>query len=317
MRLATFTLLSAALLLAGCTDSNPPTWPDGAELTVKDVLATSATLDWPPAADDQGVAGYRIFKGADKVVEPGPGAAYYELKGLAEAAEHTFAIEAFDAAGNASKRLELTFATKDGTPPVWPEGAVLEAVEKPLVPDQPAGEKKDGEDQPEGVALELSWPAATDNIGVTGYRVKKGIKLLGETKAEVRTFRIATDKPVGLYLIEAGDAAGNWTPGPTAMVGDLAAALEDALPSAGVLKLIGDLGKSGGFPALSGGKFDLGEAKKAIDDLPDDVKKQGLDKLGTMGIEPGSLLGKDSKLKAPDGDLSLDLLQDPKAPKKD
>ena len=132
MRPASFTLFAtatAAWLIACCGDAQAPTWPDGAELTVKDVLATSATLDWPPALDNEGIAGYRIFKGEEKVAEVGAGAAFYEMDDLTEVTEYTFTIEAHDAAGNTSPRMDLTFSTADGTPPAWPDGAALKVAE--------------------------------------------------------------------------------------------------------------------------------------------------------------------------------------------
>lgn len=311
MRVATLTLLSTALaawMLSGCSDTSPPTWPDGAELEVKDVTATSATLDWPPASDDDAVAGYRIFEGEEKIADVGAGAAFHELADLTEATEHGFAIEAFDAADNASKRLELTFATRDGTPPIWPEGAELTAGMAPVEAEQPPA--KEGEEQPQQFDLKLTWPTAADNVEVTVYRIKRGTSVLGEVAAkDENTFRVRTDAPDGLYSVAAGDAAGNWSAGLVATVGDLGDALNNALGSAGVLKLLGELGEGGGLPSLGSGKFDLGEAAKALDALPEDVKQKGLGGLSGLGIEPGSLLGKDSKLEAPGGDLTLELVE--------
>jgi hypothetical protein len=298
MRAATITLLlMTATTLAGCSDTVPPTWPDGAELEVKDVTATSATLDWPPALDDDAVGGYRIFEGEEKIAEVGAGAAFHELDGLSEARELTFTIEPFDASGNAGERLELTFRTADTTAPTWPEGAEL-TIEKTQVEAAPA---KEGEEQIAEYDLVLTWPGATDNAGVESYRVKKGKTVLGEVDAkEQRIFKTRTKAVDGLYAVEAGDAGGNWSDGLVKAEGSLSSALSDALGESGILKLIGD----GKAPSLGIGGLEIGGDKPA-------VNLGGLEPgKGIGGIEPGSLIGKDSKLKAPAGDLSLDLLKD-------
>lgn len=300
MRFATLTLLTMASttwLLAGCGDTVPPNWPDGAELEVKDVTATSATLDWPPALDNDAVGGYRIFEGAEEITEVNAGAAYHELDGLTEAQELTFAIEPFDAAGNTGERLELTFSTADATAPTWPDGAELAIVKTP-VETKPAAQ---AEEQPSEYDLVLTWPEATDNVGVTVYRVKKGKTVLGEVDAaEQRIFKTRVESADGLYAVEAGDAGGNWSEGLVKAEGSLSAALSDALGGeAGILRLINDPSTSA--PSLGIGGLKIGGDKPVV---PIEPGK------GLGGIEPGSLIGKDSKLKAPAGDLSLDLLKD-------
>jgi hypothetical protein len=295
---------AAGALVLGCSDTSPPTWPEGAELEVKDVTATTATLDWPPALDDDAVAGYRIFKQDEKIAEVGAGAAFHELDGLTEAQELTFGIEPFDAAGNTGERLDLAFRTADETAPTWPASAELK-IEKTTV--EPAGEPAEGAGQPTEYELVLTWPEADDNLGVTTYRVKKGTAVLVEIGAEEeRVFKTKTAKPDGLYAIEAGDAGKNWSEGLVKAEGSLSTALSDALGGeAGVLKLLGDTSASA--PTLGIGGLKIGGDKPVV---PIDASK------GIGGIAPGSLIGKDSKLEAPAGDLSLDLLEDDnKAPK--
>jgi hypothetical protein len=295
-------------VLVGCGDSSPPTWPDGAEFAVKDVTATSATLDWPPALDDDAVAGYRIYKGEEKIVEVGAGAAFHELDGLKELEELTFTIEPFDAAGNTGERLELTFKTADATAPTWPDGAELK-IERTAVGGEPGKKGADeGEEAPTEYDLILTWPAATDNVGVTTYRVKKGTAVLEDIDAkEERKFEARSSKVDGVYAIEAGDAAGNWSEALVKAEGSLSNALSHALGQTGVLKLIGDTSASA--PSFGIGGLKIGD-KPAVE--LDDLGGGG----GIAGIEPGSLIGKDSKLEAPSGDLSLDLLKDGKKAEK-
>ena len=86
----------------------------------------------------------------------------------------------------------------DEESPTWPEGAVLEASEIT------------------GTGMNLSWPTAEDNIGVSQYR----IYVNGEADPSVTVsggdtlswdFTDLTSATAYTFAVEAGDAAGNWT----------------------------------------------------------------------------------------------------------
>ena len=71
-----------------------------------------------------------------------------------------------------------------------------------------------------GSYVDLSWSASTDNVGVTGYRVKRNGQTIATTTAT--SYRDASINPAAdyLYCVEAFDAAGNarssaycWVPG--------------------------------------------------------------------------------------------------------
>lgn len=62
----------------------------------------------------------------------------------------------------------------------------------------------------DGVVL-LAWTGASDNVGVTGYRVERNGQILGTTAApNFVDFNVPQDVPLD-YRIAARDAAGNWS----------------------------------------------------------------------------------------------------------
>ncbi|GMX60774.1 hypothetical protein Elgi_07700 [Paenibacillus elgii] len=90
----------------------------------------------------------------------------------------------------------------DKAAPVWPEGSALKATDVTET------------------AVTLSWNAATDNVAVTGYRIKNGdqelVKLPGD-KLSYRVTGLSSDTRY-TFQVEAVDAAGNWTAGPSVTV---------------------------------------------------------------------------------------------------
>jgi RHS repeat-associated protein len=89
----------------------------------------------------------------------------------------------------------------DTKPPVWPAGTQLTAASSGPT------------------SARLTWSAATDDVGVTGYRIYKDGALLTSVAGGV-LFASATGLTAGTsykFKVEAGDAAGNWsTNGPEA-----------------------------------------------------------------------------------------------------
>ncbi|MEA2000291.1 MAG: fibronectin type III domain-containing protein, partial [Actinomycetota bacterium] len=82
----------------------PPTWPSDASIAVSAVTTGSATLDWPAALDDAGVVGYRLYDGADALIDS-TASTSYNLSGLIADTSYTVRVEAYDAGGNESTQL--------------------------------------------------------------------------------------------------------------------------------------------------------------------------------------------------------------------
>ncbi len=89
------------------TDTQAPSVPQG--MVFSGQTQTTVALSWSASTDNVGVAGYRVFKNdvsVTTVASPG-----YTYTGLTCGTTYTFAIEAYDAAGNASNRTMATGTT--------------------------------------------------------------------------------------------------------------------------------------------------------------------------------------------------------------
>ncbi|MFD0716543.1 S-layer homology domain-containing protein [Paenibacillus sp. GCM10027626] len=141
-------------------DTEAPQWPEGSELTVSDVGQTKVKLSWPSATDNAGVAGYRIYVDGIERETVGSDVNDVTIAGLTADTRYRFKVTAYDEAGNESEPGLIAEATTlpeptdpDSEAPEWPEGSELTVSEITQT------------------SMKLSWPSATDNVGVTGYRI--------------------------------------------------------------------------------------------------------------------------------------------------
>ncbi len=107
----------AVEVLPAVVDNQPPTAPSN--LAAGTVTSTQVPLSWTASSDDQGVAGYRVFRGASQVGEVG-GTSFTDST-VAANTTYTYTVKAFDAAGNVSEASEPVTVTTpqpgDTTPP--------------------------------------------------------------------------------------------------------------------------------------------------------------------------------------------------------
>src|SRR5207249_2854134 len=132
-------------------DTTAPTTPTG--LGASALTLTSLTLSWSPATDNVGVTGYRVYRDGTQIGRPSCSEVW--ITGLSASAPYSFTVSALGAAGNASApSAPLSVTTPplaDTTAPTTPTGLAASALTL--------------------TSLTLSWSSATDNVGVTGYRV--------------------------------------------------------------------------------------------------------------------------------------------------
>lgn len=204
-------LLFASLLLAlvGCADKTPPSWPSDAELTSADVTATTATLSWPAATDDDALASYRVLQDDVEIATIPAGTQEHVLERLSDSTELRFSVQPIDQSGNRGEMLHVRVLTADGTAPTWPVGARLVAAPRySLAANTPATSAPGVEmPDPEVASTVLTWPAAEDVSGVTAYRLVSGANVVAELGA-VMTHELEGAAPAGLAIV-AIDAAGN------------------------------------------------------------------------------------------------------------
>ncbi|HXQ73757.1 MAG TPA: hypothetical protein VN844_24865, partial [Pyrinomonadaceae bacterium] len=173
-------------------DELPPTAPAGLVATA----TSSSTIDlsWNAAADNVGVTGYEVFRDGGATAIGTTSGTKFSDTGLAPDSTHSYAVLAFDAAGNRSALSDTVSATtvsappKDVTPPSAPSGLTATV---------------------DASVINLSWSASTDDVGVTGYRVFRDngatpIATLTGTK-----FSDSGQLGTHTYTVAAVDAAGN------------------------------------------------------------------------------------------------------------
>jgi chitodextrinase len=137
------------IVYLGDPDTQPPTTPGNFRSPAQ--TETSIDLAWNASADDLGVVGYRLYGPSGAVDVAGTS---WTATGLAPDTEYAFQVSALDGAGNesaASPVLLVRTLAPDTEPPSTPQNLRSTAQS--------------------ATRIELAWDAATDNEGVTGYRV--------------------------------------------------------------------------------------------------------------------------------------------------
>ncbi|WP_345068410.1 DUF7594 domain-containing protein [Leifsonia kafniensis] len=181
-------------------DAIAPSIPAGLSGTV---AAGTVSLSWAASSDNVAVTGYEVHRGSDPdfVTDASnriatPTAATYSDVG-APAGAIFYRVNSVDAAGNVSRASVATSVTvADSTAPSVPGGLTASV---------------------SGSTVSLSWTAATDDIGVTGYSVYRGLTPTftadATTKITAAAGTSATDSVFTAgdyyYKVAAFDAVGN------------------------------------------------------------------------------------------------------------
>jgi fibronectin type 3 domain-containing protein len=108
--------LTAVEVLPAVNDTQPPSAPEN--LAAGTVTAAKVPLTWSPSSDDQGVAGYRVFRGGSQVGEV-TGTSFTDTT-VAASTTYAYTVKAFDGGGNvspASNQVTVTTPAGDTTPP--------------------------------------------------------------------------------------------------------------------------------------------------------------------------------------------------------
>jgi endoglucanase len=149
---------------------SPPSAPG--QPTASGITATGASLSWPAATDDRGVAGYDVVRiqGTSQTLLATATAASATLGGLIANTDYVVAIRARDTAGQVSALSPTrAFRTSAGTTPTDTP---------PTTPGQPAAAAITA------TGASLSWTASTDDRGVAGYDV---LRIQGTTQTVLAT----------------------------------------------------------------------------------------------------------------------------------
>ena len=251
-------------------DVEAPTFPADAKLLAsapgrQDATAREVTLRWPEATDDVGVVAYvlrldgREAAREDVADAPGNdavlngGLVIGRIAGVTFEAARAFTVVAIDAAGNESSPLE----TGDALAPSWPHGTVVRV-------------------EGEVPTFMLSWPEASDDVGVVSYAIlRDGVETasLGPTE---RRHRVRYEAGSEIEVV-ARDAAGHETrlPASPGIRVTIAAGQVEHM-------LIGALGDPGGYADVLAGGAVTGHA----DDILVGAEGIGVASVGTLRERP-------------------------------
>ena len=151
--------------------------------------AFNAYLHWEPADDVGGITGYRITIAEKPDYAQTVTGTSATVEGLSDITAYTFRVQAVDVAGNLSEPASLALKTLDGTAPTAP---VLSYTY--ILPEKGT----------------LTWTAAGDNVGVTGYDIYDGsTRMLGVGgNVTSYTFENLKEGTVYNFTVRARDAAG-------------------------------------------------------------------------------------------------------------
>src|SRR5438552_17133040 len=131
-------------------DTTPPATATG--LTAAVAGSSGANLSWSASTDNVGVTGYFVRRNGLQLATPLLTCS--ALSRSSAATTYSYTVAARDAAGNTSPdSASVSITIADTTPPTTPTGLTAAV----------AGSS----------GANLPWSASTDNVGVTGYNVRR------------------------------------------------------------------------------------------------------------------------------------------------
>ncbi|MBI3475600.1 MAG: hypothetical protein HY010_07690 [Acidobacteria bacterium] len=171
-------------------DTSPPSVP--ANLAASPFSPSEIDLAWTASTDNVGVAGYQVFR--DNVPRGTSTTASFSDKTVFPNIQYTYAVSAFDAAGNVSDQSSPVVAQtsfgSDTTPPSVPANLQTSKVTS--------------------TTLTLTWSASTDNVAVAGYWIfRNGAQVGTITTATSFVDTGLTPSTTYSYTIAAYDTSNN------------------------------------------------------------------------------------------------------------
>jgi fibronectin type 3 domain-containing protein len=197
---ATGSAVNLVVSTGPASDTQAPTQPTGFSVSKVNGFPR---LTWTASTDNVGVAGYRIHRSTNGSFGPAIAtttATNWTDTAIQEGVRYTYAVVAYDAAGNSSARSVLR-STTAGAAPTAPTTLRASLI--------------NGNSQ-----VQLTWNASTDNVGVVEYVIYRSTSgnVLGPEVARVPTPGwVDTTVQVGAgirytYAVKARDA-GNYLSG--------------------------------------------------------------------------------------------------------
>ena len=164
--------------------------PTASTLSASGITTSGTNLSWTAATDNLGVAGYNLYQNG--VLKTTTTNSTFTVSDLSASTAYSFYVVAKDAAGNLSSASNTeNVTTLSATDTLAPSASTLSA---------------------SGIttsSTNLSWTAATDNIGVAGYNLyQNGVLKTTTTNTTFTVSDLSASTAYSFYAV-AKDAAGN------------------------------------------------------------------------------------------------------------
>ncbi len=181
----------------GPADVIPPTAPSNVAVT--NATSSTISLSWTASTDNVGVNEYRIYRNGAHVATVNGTTTTFQDTGLAASTSYVYKVVARDLATNTSP--DSNSVTGTTTPPVPDTQA----------PTAPVSLHNMGVT---ANSVSLMWGAATDNVGVSEYRIYNGSTLVDTVNGSTLTYNVTGLSPNTSYTftVYAADQAGNVSP---------------------------------------------------------------------------------------------------------
>ena len=164
-------------------DTSPPSAPPGFTATAGN---QQVDLAWGASTDDVKVVFYQVFRDGVPIVAQ-EGLAFTDT-GLVNGRHYVYTVFAHDSADNVSLAATASATPADTQAPTVPSGLTA---------------------TPANTQVSLTWNTATDNVGVTGYRVYRNNTLVASPTTPYYADTGRTNGVSYSYTVAAVDAAGN------------------------------------------------------------------------------------------------------------
>lgn len=180
-----------------------PAWASDKSLIASEISKKEIKLQWSEASDYLGIKSYAVYKDDIRIASVPGNMRSFTVNELNPGTAYNFRIEAEDAGGNLSVDgpvLQISTSPKDETePPSWIDASLSAPVE-----DIDAN------------TLKLVWTPASDNTGVTAYRIYQDDNLITTLPGNILSYTVTglTQNTNYRFRVSAGDASDNWGEGP-------------------------------------------------------------------------------------------------------
>ncbi|MBN2235661.1 MAG: DUF1349 domain-containing protein, partial [Opitutales bacterium] len=176
--------------ITAADDNQAPSAPSG--VTANAPSTTSVTLTW--SASNGTPTGYEIYRGEECVKVVAAANRSFTETGLTPGI-YNYQVRAFDRALNLSAKSAVVSINTNGSTP---------DIDPPSIPGGLSGTVS-------GTSVTLTWNASTDNIGVTGYEMRRGNTSIGTTSGTSKVDSGLSYGSTYAYSVRAFDAAGNYS----------------------------------------------------------------------------------------------------------